>query len=130
MKDRVKLIHGSLLYRDRRLEGFDAATVVEVLEHLDRPRLAACERVIFEFARPRTVIVTTPNREFNALWNLGVSNKDLRHPDHRFEWNREEFRLWGNGIAARFGYNVAFLPVGQENPDAGPPTQMAIFELT
>jgi 3' terminal RNA ribose 2'-O-methyltransferase Hen1 len=130
MKDRIKLIHGSLLYRDRRLEGYDAAAVVEVLEHLDPPRLAAAERVIFEFARPRTVIVTTPNREFNVLWNLEAANKKFRHPDHRFEWDRAEFRLWCNGIAARFGYKVSFLPVGRENPDVGPPTQMAIFELS
>jgi 3' terminal RNA ribose 2'-O-methyltransferase Hen1 len=130
MKDRIILMHGSLLYRDRRLEGFDAAAVVEVIEHMDPPRLAACERVIFEFARPRTVVVTTPNREFNSLWNLGVSSKEFRHPDHRFEWNREEFRLWSNGIAERFGYKAAFLSVGTEDPDAGSPTQMAIFELS
>jgi 3' terminal RNA ribose 2'-O-methyltransferase Hen1 len=129
MKDRVKLMHGSLLYRDRRLEGFDAAAVVEVIEHLDQPRLAACERVIFEFARPRTVVVTTPNREYNALWNLGASSKEFRHPDHRFELNREEFYLWSNRIAERFGYKATFLPVGPEDLKAGSPTQMAIFEL-
>jgi 3' terminal RNA ribose 2'-O-methyltransferase Hen1 len=130
LKDRVKLMHGSLLYRDRRLEGFDAAAVVEVIEHMDPPRLAACERVIFQFARPRTVIVTTPNREFNVLWDIDASSKEFRHPDHRFEWNRGEFHLWSNGIAERFGYTVKFLSIGQEDPDAGSPTQMAIFELS
>jgi 3' terminal RNA ribose 2'-O-methyltransferase Hen1 len=129
MKDRVKLMHGSLLYRDRRLAGFEAAAVVEVIEHLDQARLAACERVIFEFARPRTVVVTTPNREYNAIWNLGTSSKELRHPDHRFELNREEFHLWGNGIAERFGYKATFLPVGPEDSKVGSPTQMAVFEL-
>ena len=93
---RIKLIHGSLIYRDRRLEGFDAAAVVEVVEHLDPPRLSAFERVLFEFARPGTVVITTPNREYNVTWeNVGAER--LRHPDHRFEWTRQEFRNWAEG---------------------------------
>ncbi len=102
---RIKLLHGSLMYRDRRLEGFDAAAVVEVVEHLDPPRLSAFERAIFEFARPGTVVITTPNREYNVTWeNVGAER--LRHPDHRFEWTRQEFRAWAEGIAERFGYSV------------------------
>ena len=91
--DRIKLIHGSLMYRDRRLEGFDAAAVVEVVEHLDPPRLSAFERVLFEFARPRTVVLTTPNREYNVTWE-NVAAGQFRHPDHRFEWTRQEFQDW------------------------------------
>ncbi len=49
-QSRLKLFQGSLLYRDRRLAGYDAAAVVEVIEHLDPPRLAAFERVLFGFA--------------------------------------------------------------------------------
>lgn len=124
---RIRLIHGSLMYRDRRLEGFDAAAAVEVVEHLDPPRLSAFERTLFEFARPRTVVLTTPNREYNVTWeNVGADK--LRHPDHRFEWTRQEFRAWAEGIAARSGYAPRFLPVGPEDPALGPPTQMAIFD--
>ena len=124
---RIKLLHGSLIYRDRRLDGFDAAAVVEVVEHLDPPRLSAFERTIFEFARPGTVVLTTPNREYNAMWvNVGAGR--LRHADHRFEWNRQEFRSWADSVAARFGYSVEFLPVGPEHTVFGSPTQMGVFK--
>lgn len=125
--ERVKLIHGSLMYRDKRLEGFDAAAVVEVVEHLDPPRLSAFERVLFEFARPRTIVLTTPNREFNVKWET-VGAGRFRHPDHRFEWTRQEFQEWAKGIGGRFGYSVRFLAVGAEDDKLGPPTQMGIFE--
>jgi 3' terminal RNA ribose 2'-O-methyltransferase Hen1 len=125
--ERIKLIHGSLIYRDRRLEGFDAAAVVEVVEHLDPPRLSAFERVLFEFARPRTVILTTPNREYNVMWETLPAGR-FRHPDHRFEWTREEFQEWAKGVAGRFGYTIRFLPVGSEDEKVGAPTQMAILE--
>jgi 3' terminal RNA ribose 2'-O-methyltransferase Hen1 len=124
--NRLTLIHGSLMYRDRRLEGFDAAAVVEIVEHLDPPRLSAFERVLFEFARPRTVVLTTPNREFNVTWETLPAGQ-FRHPDHRFEWTRQEFQGWASGIAFRFGYEVRFLPVGTEHPEYGPPTQMGVF---
>jgi 3' terminal RNA ribose 2'-O-methyltransferase Hen1 len=125
--ERVRLLHGSLMYRDKRFEGFDAAAVVEVVEHLDPPRLAAFERVVFEFARPRVVVLTTPNREYNAAWETLPAGK-LRHPDHRFEWTREEFAGWANGVAERFGYAVRFVGVGTEDARFGAPTQMAVFE--
>jgi 3' terminal RNA ribose 2'-O-methyltransferase Hen1 len=126
---RIRLIHGSLIYRDRRLEGFDAAAVVEVVEHLDPPRLAAFERALFEFARPGTVVITTPNREYNITWeNVGADR--LRHPDHRFEWTRREFHDWAQGVAGRHGYAVRFLPVGPVDEVLGSPTQMAVFART
>src|SRR5205823_7565258 len=118
--ERVKLIHGSLIYRDKRLAGFDAAAVVEVVEHLDPPRLSALERVLFEFARPRTVVLTTPNREYNATWETLPAGQ-FRHPDHRFEWTRQEFQGWAEAVAGRFGNAVRFLPVGPEHPEFGPP---------
>ncbi|HZZ29146.1 MAG TPA: 3' terminal RNA ribose 2'-O-methyltransferase Hen1 [Pirellulales bacterium] len=123
---RIKLMHGSLMYRDKRLAGFDAAAVVEVIEHLDPPRLAAFERVLFEFAKPTTVVITTPNREFNVKWE-SLPAVRFRHPDHRFEWNREEFQSWATGIAGRFGYEAKFLPVGPVDELVGSPTQMAVF---
>ena len=126
-RERIELIHGSLTYRDQRLAGFDAASVVEVIEHLDPPRLSAFERVAFEFARPRTVVVTTPNAEYNVRWPTLPAGR-FRHRDHRFEWTREEFQRWAAGVASRFGYTVRFSPVGPVDGEVGSPTQMAIFE--
>ncbi len=123
----IELIHGSLMYRDRRLEGFDVATIIEVIEHLDPPRLAAFERVVFEFARPGRVILTTPNIEYNARFeNLPAGQ--LRHRDHRFEWTRTEFEAWARAVAGRFGYSVEFKPVGPVDEQLGPPTQMGVFQ--
>jgi 3' terminal RNA ribose 2'-O-methyltransferase Hen1 len=127
-KERLELIHGSLMYRDKRLEGYDAATVVEVIEHLDPPRLAAFERVLFEAARPKTVIVTTPNAEYNVKFDTLPAGQ-FRHKDHRFEWTRTEFQNWSGRMAERFGYKVRFLPVGEEDPQVGAPTQMGVFSL-
>jgi 3' terminal RNA ribose 2'-O-methyltransferase Hen1 len=123
---RVQLMHGSLMYRDQRLAGFDAATVVEVVEHLDPPRLKAFERVLFEFAQPRCVILTTPNREFNVTWPTLPAGA-FRHSDHRFEWTRDEFQTWASRVAERFGYTVRFQPVGPEHAEYGAPTQMGVF---
>lgn len=125
---RIELLHGSLVYRDDRLQGFDAATVIEVIEHLDPPRLAALERVLFQAARPNCVIVTTPNREYNVNFT-GLPPGTLRHGDHRFEWTRAEFHAWCESQAARFGYAVEYFPIGDEHPLTGPPTQMAVFGL-
>jgi len=125
-RQRIELFHGSLMYRDKRLSGFDAAAVVEVIEHLDPPRLAAFERVLFEHARPGTVVLTTPNAEYNVRWpTLPAGN--FRHRDHRFEWTRAEFHAWATRVAGRFGYAVRFAPVGPVDPDVGSPTQMGLF---
>ncbi len=123
---RIQLLHGSLMYRDQRFDGFDAAAVVEVIEHLDPPRLSAFERVVFECAHPKTVIVTTPNREYNVKWEKLPPNA-FRHNDHRFEWTRKEFEKWTRDICRRFQYNVQILPVGTEEPGIGAPSQMGIF---
>ena len=125
-RERIRLIHGSLMYRDSRLTGFDAAAVVEVVEHLDPPRLAAFERVLFEFARPGTVALTTPNAEYNVRWASLPAGR-FRHRDHRFEWTRSEFASWATGVADRFDYDTRFLPVGPEDLDVGAPTQMCVF---
>ena len=125
-RERIELLHGSLMYRDRRLENFGAAAVVEVVEHLDQSRLLAFERVLFEFAKPSTVVLTTPNREYNSMWE-SVGPDKLRHQDHRFEWTRSEFREWAGGVAKRHGYACKFLPVGPVDERFGAPTQMCIF---
>lgn len=126
VRQRVELFHGSLMYRDRRLEGFDAAVLCEVIEHMDEPRLSAMERVVFEFARPGVVIVTTPNREYNVMWTT-LDAGTMRHRDHRFEWTREQFRIWADAVCARFGYSVEYLAVGPDEPNIGSPTQMGVF---
>ncbi|MFF3650549.1 3' terminal RNA ribose 2'-O-methyltransferase Hen1 [Streptomyces sp. NPDC002181] len=123
---RVRLLQGSLAYTDKRLAGYDAAVLSEVIEHLDLPRLPALEYAVFGAARPRTVLVTTPNVEYNVRWE-SLPAGHVRHGDHRFEWNREEFRGWAASVAGRHGYEVAFVPVGDDDPEVGPPTQMAVF---
>ncbi len=108
------------------MRGFDAAALMEVIEHLDPPRLAALEQNVFGSARPATVVVTTPNAEYNVRWE-GLSAGEFRHSDHRFEWTRAQFAGWGDGVADRHGYSVRYLPVGDQDADVGPPTQMAVF---
>ena len=124
---RIDLLHGALTYRDKRLEGFEAATVVEVIEHFDPARLAAFERVLFEFAKPDAIIITTPNREYNVKFEDLAAGR-LRHKDHRFEWTRAEFKAWADRVAEVYGYSVEFQPIGEEDPVLGAPTQMAVFE--
>ncbi len=126
-RQRVQLLHGSLMYRDERIRDFDAACVVEVIEHLDPPRLAAMERSVFEFARPKTVVVTTPNVEYNIRFE-SLPAGALRHKDHRFEWTRDEFRQWASSVAGKFGYSARYLPIGDVDPEVGSPTQMGVFE--
>jgi len=123
---RIELLQSALTYRDKRLEGFDAAALVEVIEHLDPPRLGAMEQNVFGSARPATVVVTTPNAEYNVRWE-GLAGGARRHTDHRFEWTREEFAAWSEAVAGRHGYTVRRATIGPEDPEVGPPTQMAVF---
>jgi 3' terminal RNA ribose 2'-O-methyltransferase Hen1 len=125
-QDRIKLIQGSLQYRDQRLAGYDAAAVVEVIEHLDTARLASFERVLFEFASPGAVVITTPNREYNANFPTLPQGR-LRHADHRFEWTRAEFEGWSHRVAEKYRYQVKFEPIGPIDASLGAPSQMAVF---
>ena len=126
MCERIQLIQGLLTYKDARFSDYDAACVIEVIEHLDIPRLAAFERVLFEFAKPPVVVLTTPNKEYNANYGF-LYEEDLRHGDHRFEWTREEFRNWASQVADRYGYTVQFSEVGDADETHGAPTQMGVF---
>jgi 3' terminal RNA ribose 2'-O-methyltransferase Hen1 len=123
---RVQLIQGSLTYRDKRLEGFDGAALVEVIEHLDEPRLAALEKSVFEFAKPGIVVITTPNAEYNVRFTDYQEGK-MRHNDHRFEWTRKEFESWGTDLAVKYRYNVIFKPLGEVDAEVGALSQMAVF---
>ena len=125
-RERVQLFQGSLTYKDVRFGGYDAASVIEVIEHLDIPRLAAFERVLFEHAKPPVVVLTTPNKEYNANYG-NLYDGDVRHSDHRFEWTRAEFRDWATKVADRFGYSVQFSEIGDADETCGAPTQMGVF---
>jgi len=123
---RIQLLQGSLVYRDIRLETCDAAAIVEVIEHIDLSRLPMFERVVFEFAHPKTVIITTPNSDYNVRWSSLPAGK-FRHHDHRFEWTRAEFQTWATQVCKRFGYTVTYHPIGHNDPEVGGPSQMGVF---
>ena len=125
-RERINLMHGSLTYRDKRLSGYDAAIAMEVIEHIDPPRLDAFEEVVFGAARPGALIVTTPNVEYNALFN-GLPTGEFRHKDHRFEWTRGQFREWASRVADRRKYEVRFQDIGPSDETYGSPTQMGVF---
>ena len=125
-RQRVNLLHGSLTYRDKRLSGFDAAVAMEVIEHIDLPRLDAFEEVVFGSAKPGAVLVTTPNAEYNVLFE-GLPDGEFRHRDHRFEWTREQFQTWARRVAARRGYEVGFESIGPDDSACGAPTQLGVF---
>ena len=124
-KNKLKLMQASLTYRDARFEGYDAVCLVEVIEHLDIQRIPVFERIVFEYTAPRTVILTTPNREYNANYEW-VQDK-LRHDDHRFEWTRAEFKEWADHICETFGYTVEIREIGDIDENVGTPTQMGVF---
>jgi 3' terminal RNA ribose 2'-O-methyltransferase Hen1 len=125
-RERVQLFQSALTYRDGRLAGLDAAVLMEVIEHVDLPRLDALERTVFGHAVPGTVVVTTPNAEHNVRFET-LPPGTMRHRDHRFEWTRGQFRSWAGRVASIYGYTVRYLPVGADDPQVGPPTQMAVF---
>jgi len=128
-------MQGALTYTDARLAGYDAAVLSEVIEHVDEPRLPALEFAVFGAARPTTVVVTTPNAEYNIRYapdeegSPGLALGALRHADHRFEWGRARFRAWAEGVGERFGYQAEFVAVGDDDPEVGSPTQMAVFTM-
>jgi 3' terminal RNA ribose 2'-O-methyltransferase Hen1 len=124
---RVELFQGALTYEDARFAGFDAAVLMEVIEHVDPSRLDALEHVVFGAARPGVVVVTTPNGEYNVLYE-GLEG--MRHPDHRFEWTRAELAAWSDRVASAHGYRVSVRTIGDVDERVGSPTQMAIFTRT
>ncbi|MEU3645565.1 3' terminal RNA ribose 2'-O-methyltransferase Hen1 [Lentzea sp. NPDC034063] len=127
-RERITLRQSALTYADTELAGYDAAVLMEVVEHVDPSRLPALEHSVFTVARPATVLVTTPNVEYNVLFET-LPEGQMRHSDHRFEWTRAEFEAWADGVAERRGYRVRYVPIGPEDAERGAPTQMAVFSL-
>jgi 3' terminal RNA ribose 2'-O-methyltransferase Hen1 len=125
-RERLQLLQGSLTYRDARLAGYDAAVLMEVVEHVEPGRLSALERAVFESAHPVHLVVTTPNAEYNVRFETLPAGR-FRHRDHRFEWTRAEFATWAAAVGDRFGYRVRHLPIGPEDAEVGAPSQMAVF---
>lgn len=125
-QERIKLWHGSLNYKDKRLIGFDAAAAVEVIEHFDISRLKTFEQIIFKYAKPTTILITTPNAEYNVKFET-LPVDQFRHKDHRFEWTRSEFQAWANQVSEKYGYSVKYLAIGPEEDDVGAPGQMGVF---
>ena len=124
-RDKIVVAQASMTQWNEAYAGFDAAILVETIEHVDPGRLSALEITVFAKARPETVIVTTPNADFNVL--LGVPPHRFRHPDHRFEWGREKFRAWADGVALRNRYHVRVRDVAGTHPAYGGASQMAVF---
>lgn len=125
-RERIEIFQGSLIYKDQRLEGFDGAAVVEVIEHLDAHRLETFSRILFGETCPRVVVLTTPNADYNEKFET-LTAGTFRHPDHRFEWTRSEFQTWTEDIAKTYGYEVRVMPIGPKDERLGTPTQMGIF---
>ncbi len=123
----LSLINGSFTDPQPSLRGYDAAAMVETIEHIKPGMLSCVERVVFEQMRPRAVYLTTPNREYNPLF--GLYPGEFRELDHKFEWDRARFGQWAQGVARRNGYRVALGGIGEPDPDLGPPTQTAYFYL-
>lgn len=128
LQNKLTIFQSSLIYRDKRFEGFDCACVVEVIEHMDPDRLRALEKVLFEFSQPRTVIITTPNSEYNINYTY-MPDQALRHGDHRFEWNRRQFSEWAETICRTYPYTMRIREIGERDEVHGAPTQMGVFTL-
>lgn len=122
----IRLVHGSMTEGGAALAGFDCAILLETIEHIDPALLSVLERNIFAAMRPATVIITTPNAEYNPL--LGVPPYRFRHPGHRFEWNRAKFLKWAGGVAARQRYAVVCRDIAGHHPALGGASQMAVFD--
>lgn len=126
-RPRLTFINGSYTEPQPSLGGYDAAAMVETIEHIKPSQLSAVERVVFAQMRPRVIYLTTPNREYNPVFGLCAG--ELREADHQFEWSRARFRQWAQGVARRNGYRVALGGIGDKDPELGPPTQAAYFSL-
>ncbi|WP_416398563.1 methyltransferase domain-containing protein [Allohahella sp. A8] len=122
---RLHVCYGSFEDADHRLLGFNAAVMLETIEHVEPSRLSRVEQTVFRAYDVDTVIITTPNQEYNVLH--GMLPQQRRHPGHHFEWTRLQFNNWADGVARRHGYRVEFSGLGPPDVLRGSSTQMAVF---
>jgi 3' terminal RNA ribose 2'-O-methyltransferase Hen1 len=125
MPDNLDVFQASVTMSDDRLRGYDAICAIEVVEHIDPRRIRDLERVVFEESGASLIVVTTPNREYNRVY--GIPSDLLRHPDHRFEWTRDEFARWVTHVCETYGYTSDMRGVGEVDEAAGQPTLVATF---
>ncbi|XP_033321982.2 hen1 methyltransferase [Megalopta genalis] len=124
----IEICEGSVTHNDKKLENTDAVICIELIEHLYPDTLRDLPENIFGFIKPKVAIMTTPNAEFNVLF---PHFSGFRHPDHKFEWTRQQFQDWAKNITSKYpDYEVTFDgickgPEGSEH--LGACTQMAIF---
>ena len=126
---RIGLYCGSLTQWDSRLEGVEFVSLIEVIEHLEEDILAQLPAAIFGTLKPKYVFVTTPNSEFNILFK---NFSGFRHPDHKFEWNREQFMTWCEAVCHNFPYQVEYSGVGEPPigfEEVGYCSQAAFFSI-
>lgn len=116
---------GSLFYYDERLKGKDLIILCEVIEHIDAERLPKALDTILHSYAPESLIITTPNREYNELYDM---DNHFRHDDHRFEWTRKEFQDWCSERNHQDHYELEFSGIGEEQELQGQPTQMCVFK--
>lgn len=122
---RLELVCGSYADIHPTLVGFEAATMVETIEHVPPEALSRVERAVFAGLRPGLLVMTTPNHEYNPLYDMAPG--EFRDPDHKFEWDRARFRDWARGVARRNGYRVRLSGIGEMDAQLGQPTQVALF---
>lgn len=120
---RLAVCQASFEEADWCTQPVDAAVLLETIEHIEPNRLSRVERALFQVVRPGLVLITTPNREYNPLH--GLAEGERRHPGHYFEWSREQFRRWCDGVARRQGYRADYRDIGPYAAGYGSSSQMA-----
>ncbi|KAK6118277.1 hypothetical protein DH2020_047950 [Rehmannia glutinosa] len=136
------LYDGSITKFDSRLHGFDIATCLEVIEHMEEEDACLFGGIVLSSFCPRILIVSTPNYEYNVILqrNTPHGQEDdpdeknqsqsckFRNHDHKFEWTRAQFEDWATDLATRHNYNVEFSGVGGAvDVEPGFASQIAIF---
>jgi hypothetical protein len=116
----------------------DFVSLVEVIEHMYQDCLEKTVHVVFGQLRPKVVAITTPNGEFNVVFNnsneVSTENtKKFRHYDHKFEWSREEFQKWCLNILKKYNYETCYFDGVGDAPNrfekVGKCSQIAVFVM-
>ncbi|KAI9637196.1 uncharacterized protein MKK02DRAFT_23746 [Dioszegia hungarica] len=123
---------GGIESYNQHLEGYEAMVALEVIEHLDPLVLSRFGVVCLGTYRPRLLLISTPNFDFNAKFPrhddhgdgennfarkgfidpTGRTERVFRHSDHKLEMTSAEFASWANSAAQDWGYEVELSGVG------------------